>query len=65
MRLLTILKRFFLVSPEATALEKRGPHKLVRTKAQAAQKRMSDLAAKEGGRSKIQSAPKSRPKRGK
>ena len=61
---ITWLKRLFLVEPgKKPELEKRRPHKAVRTKAQTAQKRMSDMAAKEAGGSKLRPASKSRSKR--
>ena len=63
--LITRLKRIFSDTPQESAPQKRPPHKVVRTKAQTAQKRLSDMAAKQGGRIKIEPAPKSGPKRGK
>jgi hypothetical protein len=63
--LITRLKRIFSDTPQEAAPQKRPPHKVVRTKAQTAQKRLSDMAAKQTGRTKIEPAPKSGPKRGK
>ena len=63
--LITRLKRIFSDMPQEPAPQKRPPHKVVRTKAQTAQKRLSDMAAKQSGRTKIEPAPKSGPKRGK
>jgi hypothetical protein len=51
MQLLTWIKRIF--SDTST---KPPPHKQVRTKALAAQQRLSEIAAKESGRPKIKSA---------
>jgi hypothetical protein len=62
--LITRLKRIFSDAPQQPTAQKRPPHKVVRTKAQTAQKRLSDMAAKQGGRIKIEPAPKSGPKRG-
>jgi hypothetical protein len=63
--LITRLKRIFSDTPSEPALQKRPPHKVVRPKAQTAQKKLSDMAAKQGGRTKIEPASKSGPKRGK
>jgi hypothetical protein len=65
LNLITRLKRIFSNTPQEPAPQKRPPHKVVRTKAQAAQKRLSDIAAKKSGRTKIYPAPKSGPKRAK
>jgi len=46
-------------------LQKPPPHKMVRTKAQTAQKRQSEIAAKQGARTKIKPAPKFGSKRAK
>jgi hypothetical protein len=62
--LIARLKKIFSEVPAAPAPQKRPPHKVVRTKAQAAQKRLSDIAAKQGGRTKIEPASKSGLKRG-
>jgi hypothetical protein len=62
--LIAWLKRAFSDTPQATAPQKRPPHKVVRTKAQTAQQRLSDMAAKQAGRIKIEPSPKSGPKRG-
>src|ERR1700704_3403077 len=64
-KLITRLKRIFSDMPRETAPQKRPPHKVVRTKAQAAQKRLSDMAAKQNGRTKNEPTTKSGPKRGK
>ena len=58
MGLVTWLKRIFSDTPKQPALQKRPPHKVVRTKAQTAQEKLSDMAVKQGGRIKITPAPK-------
>ena len=63
-RLTTWLKRVFSDTLQAPAPQKRPPHKVVRTKAQTAQKKLSDMAAKQGGHVKIKPAAKSGPKHG-
>ena len=68
MNLLNLINRVKLIfsdTPQQPTPQKRPPHKVVRTKAQTAQKKLSDMAAKQGARIKIEPAPKSGPKRGK
>jgi hypothetical protein len=56
MGLVTWLKRLFSGPPQKTALKKPRPHKVVRNKGQTAQKKLSDMAAKQNGRNKIASS---------
>jgi hypothetical protein len=59
MQLLNWFKRIFSSAPSKPA-----PHKVVRTKAKAAQQKLSRMAAKDTGRPKIKPAAKFGSKRG-
>ena len=57
-RLANWLRRVFYDTSQDRAPQKRPPPKVGRTKAQTAQKKLSDMATKQGGRIKIEPAPK-------